>query len=254
MKTFVSQPPWEFERHRRGSIRWYPFDALLNNGLASAGSTAVVTAPSLELFSGLLAALGSSKGREAVEKDNFNIWMSNDALDYWSRPHKLTVFTNIGLANASVLGAFTYTALFMQPPGLPPWSTTPAFPYVILRYARNSILDPGGEDERFELIVAPGDGITAQTITRLTGVDPPRSPISPGGSRAQRWEIFYMPDQYVSAAINGVTGATVTTNLPISATVPGINLAGIGVYLEAGQVNTSARSSWHSMMLETYRK
>lgn len=254
----VSQPSFAASLHGLGSFRLYPFSSILNTALVSGGSTVTLITPSLELYTGLTTAVGDNRGREACEKVPYPLFLGYDGLDYWSRPHHLTVFLTIGVGNVINAGSYLYSVLYMHPPGVPPWTTTPVNnPYCMLRYVRNGVLDPSGEDERYELITARGDG-TAQLVTRLVGVDPPRSPVSPGGQRTERLEIIYKPGEYVAALINGVEGARhiSTDPLPIPTTTPPLNdtLSGIGVYLEnASQLNQSFKSAFHDLILETPR-
>lgn len=247
---------WESERHRRGSIRWYPLHIALNaTGLASVGSAAVGNPPMLELKSGLATASPQSRGREMLEKQivGYQMHSGYDGLDFWSRPHRLQVMVTLGVMGLNASGAKSYTALYMTPPGVPTWADPPIVPLCLLRYAKNAAID--GEDERFELITAPGDGVTVMKVTRLVGTDPPRSPVSPGGQRTERYELVYKPGEYVAALINGVEGARHVTSLPDTTVIPGAgaNLCGVGVYVQDGVVNDQTNSAFHSMMLETYR-
>jgi hypothetical protein len=211
----------------------------------------------IELFTGLVSVSPGSKGREMMEKQitGYQMHSGYDGLDFWSRPHRLTCFFTLGTITATISGSGGWIVMYMTPTplGLPPWVDPPNFPLCLIRYAVDNPID--GQDERFELVTAPGDGVTPMLVTRLVGTDPPRSPISPGGQRTQRYELVYMPDQYVSALISGKEGARHTTSLPLSGTVPGFgaNFCGLGVYLHDGNINNSARAAFHSFMVETYR-
>lgn len=209
------------------------------------------------LYTGALTVNGSSHGREHAEKisNTFNtdLWSGIDGLNYWGRPHRLTVFMSVGVGNVTPLGGHSYAGIFMQPPGLPPWNPNPNFPYAILRYAADSLSDPS-LNERWELITAKGDG-SAQVIHQLSGVAGPKSAQSVGGAKTQRLEIVYSPGNYVAALIDGKEGARESVTIPIPGTVPGANvsLAGVGVYVDTGNINDAARAEFSSLMLEGYR-
>lgn len=263
MDALAPRPaPWEFERHRRGSIRWYPFDALLFNGLGSAGSVRALASPIASLFTGASTATPQNRGIEQIERKqatNFSdIWTGIDGLNYWSRPHRMTCFMGFGISIITPIGGRLYGGIFLggwnQQNSLPPVPTGPgpARPVVLLRYARNGLIE-ATPDERYELVTAKGDGSEA-VITRLTGISGPISDLN-ANPRTQRLEIMYMPGEYVSAAIDGVVGATNTTGLPDTAIVPTVTqvLAGHGVWLEASNAGDAARMDFHSLMIETYR-
>lgn len=252
----VSQPPWETERHRRGMLRWYPFGSAMVNGLSSAGSTVQIIQPGIQLFTGALAASPSSKGKEQAERVsntfNTNPFSGIDGLGYWGRPMRITAFMGVGSGQVVPIGGRIYAGIFLQAPGVPPWSTTPAIPYAILRYARNALLD-AAPDERFELVTAKGDG-TAQTVTRLTNVLGPKSDASVGGCKFQRLELIYVPNGQVIAVVDGVVGASESVTIPLAATNPTNNtLGGVGVWIENGNAGDAARAEFAATMMEHYR-
>jgi len=261
MRTMISPPSWEFERHRRGSIRWYPFDTLMFNGLSSAGSTRSLASPIVSLYSGASTATPQSRGCESVERKQgaatSDIWTGLDGGNYWSRAHHITCFCGAGTSSITPIGGRFYYGIFLElwnlTNGLPPLPATPIRPVVLLRYARNGLLE-ASPDERFELVTAVGDGVTASLVTRLTGVPGPISDLS-ASARTQRFEIFYEPGQYVEAYIDGILGARVTSPIPDPTNVPVStqNLAGIGTWLEASNSGNEARADFHSFMLEGYR-
>lgn len=261
IRSGVSSPPWEFERHRRGAIRWYPFDSLLNIGANSAGSTATLIAPGVRLATGALSATPQNKSREMCEKlAATTLWTGIDTLDYWSRSHHLQCFVTIDAGNITPIGGFAMTYIGLMMPGLPVgtpnWNANPGQPFAILRYQREGV-NAASPNEHFDLVTAYGDGVQAVVVTPLAGVQGPRSNITAGNARTQRWEIVYEPGAYVAALIDGVEGARVTTTLsiPNPAAIPGgaSNLAGCGVAIYQGNIGDQQFSTFHSMMGEGYR-
>ena len=259
----TEQAPWEFERDRRGSIRWYPFDALLPNGLSSAGSIRTLGTPISSLFTGASTATPQNRGIEQIERRQgasfSDIWTGMDGFNYWGRAHRMTCFMGFGLSAITPIGGRLYGGIFLQgwnlTNSLPPLPTGPGpnRPVVMLRYARNGLIE-ASPDERYELITATGDGSEA-VVTRLVGISGPRSDLS-ANPATQRLEIFYKPGEYVEAAIDGIVGAVNITGLPDTTIVPGSTLqamAGHGVWLEASNAGDAGRMDFHSLMIESYR-
>jgi hypothetical protein len=252
----ITQPPWEFERQRRGLIRWYPFDALLQNGTASALSTATLFAPTASLFTGALSATPQNKAREMGERANAfqNPFTGSEFTpnSYWAHYHRASVFMAVHTSTVTPLGGKIYGGLCLRQVGLI-WSATPPIPVCAIRYARDSVSDPS-LNERWELVTATGGGAAA-LVTQLTGVDGPHTPASPGGQLTQRLELEYAPGEYVKAFVDGIEGAMHTTNLPdVASNVVSQGLATVGVWIFQGQVNDSARMEFTSLMLESYRR
>lgn len=255
MRTFVQQAPWEFERHRRGTIRWYPFDNALGIGLNSAGSSATVVVPMVTLASGALSATPQSKGREMVERNSGtnDLWEGYDLLNYWGRPHRLSIYMGIGSGQASPSGSTTLYALFMKNPGNPPWNLNGANAVVALYADIGNGTD--GFNPRWFLWTSQG-GFAGGHTTQLTGVNPPWHPATGlGAAKTTRMEIVYDPGQKVTALIDGVVGAETTTDLPNTANPPaiGTTLAGCGAYINQGAINDQSRADFSSLMIETYR-
>jgi len=255
-RASISTPPWELERHRRGTIRWYQFDTLLPAGLASAGSVRTLVVPTVNLSTGAATATPQNRGVEQTERAltgalAANIWQNPDGLNYWGREHHLTCWC--GVAPSILTTGHLYVAVFLQQPGangLPPMPANPTKPQCVLRYAR----DAGGvPNERFELITAVGDA-TPFKLSVLANVPGPVSDLTaPDGM--QRFEIIYKPGVYVKALIDGKLGAVHTDHLPKVTTIPA-NLqfmAGTGTYLEAATTGDNAVGFFAGLMIETYR-
>ena len=130
----VTLPPWETERHKRGSIRWYPFDTALNNGLSSAGSSTALGLPGLNLDTGPSTATPQNRGREGVERkqgaNTADLWTGIDGLNYFGRVHHITCFVGMGLSLITPIGGRIYAGIFlMAPNGLgatfPPLAAAP---------------------------------------------------------------------------------------------------------------------------------
>jgi hypothetical protein len=247
--THVSPAPWEFERHRRGVIRWHPFDSVLNIGLNSTGSSATLLSPTLQLFSGGVIALNANKGREAVEKESVDQWVNADQVTrYFGLLHHLTVFMNLnGIAIGATVGK-AYAGVFLVAMGVAAFPATPGVPVCALLASMDQ-----GFTHRWELLTAPGDGVTGITSTVLTGVAGPFSNQNSNPIPSQRLELVYKPGEYVSAAVDGLVGATVTgASLPLTAYNYGVgqNLAGVGVY-SGPDINDSTRAQFASFMIET---
>jgi len=239
--------------------RHYPFDSLLPTGAASAGSTSAAQAPMHEVNTGLATATPQQRAREACERYFFPWALDTFDGDYWEHAQYISCYIVIGVANATIVGSKVSAGIYLTAPAIPTAGAASGYldpsniPLCMLRYRRDDIIS--GANERFELLTSPGDGVTATLVTVLAGVDPPRSPISPGGARGQRYEMYYKPGEYVAARIDGVEGARHTTALPNPATVPaaGANLAGIGVYLQDGNINDTIRASFYTLNVEMYR-
>lgn len=254
---------WDADLAKRGSFRNYSFDnALLPQGTVTAGATRSVNSPTHGLYTGAAGVTPANLRCETVEVkqgNNFSdIWTGIDGLNYWGRRHRMVCYMGMGLSQVIPIGGRIYAGIFLQAPnGLgqtcPPVPANPNKPMCILWYARNGFSE-ATPDERWELITAKGDG-SAVNINRLTGVDGPRSDISAGGQRTQRLEILYEPGIAVYALIDGKLGATNTTGIPDTTTVPAAtqNMAGVAVYGEQVNAGDYCRANFHGLILESWR-
>jgi hypothetical protein len=183
---------------------------------------------------------------------NIDIWTGIDTLNYYGRKTYLSCYMGIGTCTLQLDNAVIYAGIFMEAPGIGPWSTTPGQPYVMLLYKRLNI-GASTYTETWELWTAPG-AAGATLVSTLTGVAGPKTSISPGGQQTQRLEIIYDPGVSVSAYIDGILGVQHTTNLPTTTLIPSAQvLAGVGCWVENGQIADGARADFHSLIVETYR-
>lgn len=259
-----TEDDYDSQHRRRRHYRHYPFDALLPNGTTVGGSSSAVVAPMHEVNTGLATATPQARCREACEQFNFTGWPKDTfGGSFWEHSQYVSCYVQLGIGNASLINTQLAAGIYLAAPGLPNvggtgtgfWFDPPPanFPMCALMYFRDSVL--AGANERFVLVTAIGDGVTGQKHTVLTGVDPPRSPISPGTPCGQRYELIYKPGEYVAARIDGVEGARHTDTLPNPATT--LNIAGdgvgIGVYANNCQINDTFRASFYTLMAEMYR-
>jgi hypothetical protein len=248
----VGRPTWEWERHRRGLIRWYPFDALLPAGTATAGSSTTLQTPWSRLVSGVSVG-GPAFGCVTRREQQLQRWQNYDVELYWAAAHYLQCF--MAIENFSVPGASggkAYAGIYLHDPGnvvasgMPLAST--AFPQVALFAWRDS-----ADARGWELHTCVGDGVTAVTVTPLVGVNDPTFLGDPGSQpRLRRLEIHYIPGTVAVAIIDGVEGARTSVNLPDvnKTSLAGEGGAGIGVW-SGGDAGNLAIASFMSFMAET---
>jgi len=263
----VSPAPWETERHRRGTIRWYDFQGAIQSGLLSAGSAATYGNPAVVLATAGATATPQNRAREAVEKQGLGlgtpIWTGFDANVYWGRPMRIQCFCVHVSGQSTPAGSRLRYGIFLGGIGIgaPPAAPLPVFPdpplqpIAQLYYERTGVLDAPSQVETWKLRTGVGDGVTLALVSTLAGVQGPATSITPGGVHCQRLELVYVPGQYVAALIDGVEGARHTTVLPNPAFSPAASqpTAGVGVYIDQGQLNDACTAGFTGLMLENYR-
>lgn len=208
----ISGPTPDFEIWRR-HYRFYPFSALLPSA-GSAGSSHTLWHPVVELNTG--AALALSKFREAAEEFNarnmFNAGGTND----WARPAivrcMMKVFAALDPQDSNCQAGIELGIAAVHP------------------------LPAGAGANLIRLFFDIFNGqwtlkvrsATGQTSATLSGVDAPAI-----GTPAELG-IFFSPGGYVSGAINGKVGATITTNLPTATAMT----RGAGYYVGSSSTST----------------
>lgn len=191
----IRGPLPDYEIWRR-HYRFYPFSALLPSA-GSAGSTHVLRHPVVEIDTG--AAVALNKFREAAEEFNARNMFNANGKNDWDRPQIVRCLMKIYTANDPV-DASSQAGIELGIAGVHP---VPAGAGANLIRLYHEIVS-----QTWILQVRSGTG---QTSATLTNVDLPNV-LTPA-----ELAIFYQPSGYVSGAINGKVGATITTNLPTSA-------------------------------------
>ena len=266
-----SPATWEAERHKRGSIRWYPFDAIIQTAAASGGSAQSLGAPILAITTAGATATPQNRGREACEKMGLGggiggIWSGYDVSNagnpvYWGRIHRMQCHAVWNGGAITPAGAFQRYGIYLRAPGVqlapaPVWQDPCLFPFAVLYFEKDGVL--GGGALRWRLATSVGDGVTATSFTTLVGVNAPTTTASAGGLKANRLELIHKPGEYVSALIDSVEGArhvqgTDAIPDPTFSDALTAGMAGVGVWLEGAQINDNMAAAFQNLMIETYR-
>lgn len=210
----VSSPTFDFDFSRRMMFS-FPFESVPSLIIDNSGAPAPVATnlPTVRLATG---AIGANKTMEMAKTFSVqqgvapNDILANvtdaNAAGMWRR----TIIFDTTLHIQSASG--TLSATQRCGIGIGSFQAVPPDPAasannVIRLYIRADTLT-------WELLVNRGDGITAPLITPLVGV--PNAIIN----RSQRARIVYVPNQSITAIVDGITGCTVTSLLPL---VPNTN-------------------------------
>lgn len=236
MPPRITDPTFAGELRRR-FLRTYPFDALLPNGVVSAGGTSVVTAPVVALDTG--ASTGTARMREMVENAQTSLAFRRGSETLWGVPWRVSAVCIVnGVLSADGTG---YVGIELGSYGVA------AIPTGV--HAQNVLQlvwhDNGGGLTTIQLRVQRGDSATATTVLDVvTGSNPL--------ARANRFELEYMPFEYVIAFVNGLEVGRVTN--PSLLPVPTNNqVRGFGCLVSCGPtIADQSAAYFHTGSAETY--
>lgn len=232
----ISQPPWEFERYRRGLIREYPFSGGETLGGAfTLGASATFVPPFLTLNSGSAGA--NPQSAERAERAGVGTqvgWFDSTLQPYFNRIHHVRCFVMPLASVVQSVGTFGSTDIYLISMGnvtvAATWGPTPTRPVAIFGARKLDATQPASRV--WALRTAYGDGIQPFKETVVTG--PGNTDVYFDG-RMYRLEIWYKPGEYVSAYVDGQLIAQHTNALDIpnpaySIATPTLPLAGVGVH------------------------
>jgi hypothetical protein len=181
---------------RHESARFYPF-SVIPPAAGSGGSTSVLQNPVVEVDTG--AVVAASKTRQCVEQFNARQMWNTGGLTFWDRRQRVRcrvlpyTVLNGGDADAS---AGIQIGLALN------------HPLTVQDFIRLSMAFDSINGFFYRLQVSDGVGMTD---VALTGVG------APAVGTAHELEFEFVPGDRVDAFVDGILGATVTTNLPAGA-------------------------------------
>ena len=228
----TTTPPFEFEFKRR-NLRQYSFEAIPSGGILTAGANRALNVPMLTLDTA--AIVGPERIAESCEVILAPIYKGT-ATSLWGAPWIVSAHMVIQLS-ANPVGLNSVCGIELGSSGTT-FSTTGVPATGLIRLYANL------SDNTWNLQGFNGLGGTVGV--NWTGANPPFE------ASAYRLTIFYVPGQYVRAAINGIVESTITAAGGVPGTTTTQNgTATAGVFVNSFTVADQTKCQFHNLAVET---